>query len=68
MNEHNENSRARSDLSQHQRLLFQTPAQIAAGVHAEVLHHHLVDQLLQLTQLGTQMSEGHTHWKSAFHS
>lgn len=49
-----------SDLLQDLRLVLQAAVQIAAGIHAEILHHHLIDQLLQLTQLGTQMSVGRT--------
>lgn len=47
-----------SDLLQHQRLLPQAAAQVTAGVHGEVLHHHLVDELLQLAQLRAQVSAG----------
>ena len=48
-----------SDLLQHLRLLLQTAVQVTAGIHTEVFHHHLIDQFLQFTQLGAQMSEGH---------
>lgn len=47
-----------SDLLEDLRLVLQAAVQVAAGVHAEILHHHLIDQLLQLAQLGAQMSEG----------
>lgn len=48
------------DLLEDLRLVLQIAVQVAPGVHAEVLHHHLIDQLLQLTQLRAQMSEGQT--------
>lgn len=41
----------RSDLLQDLRLIPQAAAQVTAGVHVEILHHHFIDQLLQLTQL-----------------
>lgn len=50
-----------SDLLQDLRLLLQAAVQVTASVHGEVLNHHLVDQFLQLTQLGAQMSEGRTN-------
>lgn len=53
-----------SDLLQDLWLVPQAAVQVAPGVHAEVLHHHLIDQLLQLAQLGAQMSEGHKHAQS----
>lgn len=45
------------DLLQDLRLLPQAAAHVAADVHAEIFHHHLINQLLQLTQLRAQMSE-----------
>lgn len=53
-----------TDLLQDLRLLLQAAVQVAAGVHAEVLHHHLINQLLQLAQLGAQMSDGSKHTES----
>lgn len=53
-----------SDLLEDLRLLLQAAVQVAAGVHAEILHHHLIDQFLQLAQLGAQMSEGRIHRQS----
>lgn len=50
-----------SDLLQDLRLLLQAAVQVTASVHGEVLDHHLVDEFLQLTQLGAQMSEGRTN-------
>lgn len=44
------------DLLHHLRLLPQASAHGAADVHAEIFDHHLINQLLQLTQLRAQMS------------
>ncbi len=40
-----------SDLLQDLRLVLRAAVQVTTGVHAEILHHHLIDQLLQLAQL-----------------
>lgn len=47
-----------TDLLHDLSVVLQTPAEVTPGVHAKVLHHHLVYQLLHLTQLRAQVSAG----------